>query len=87
MKKYLGIVKTVREGMFGVAIQIKTRFSDDKEYLNAWIALYPGCENMLMDNSAEFNTFFEDFVDSIPVTPEEEKESRELFNEFMKNLD
>lgn len=87
MKKYLGIIKIETESMIGVDLQIKSKFSDEKAYLEEWSKLYQNCEQYIMDNNETLQSIFESFEDFTPVTGKEKakvKEARKLLDEMMK---
>jgi hypothetical protein len=84
MEKYLGIVKKVKESAIGIDISILTKFSNSKRILKKWMKLYSNCEHILIENNAELEAFFKDFEDFSPVTEDEKKSAKELYDKFMK---
>jgi hypothetical protein len=80
MEKYLGIVKKETQSASGINISILTRFSSSKRVLRKWMKLYPNDENILIENTAELETFFKDFEDISPITEDEKKTAEELYD-------
>lgn len=85
MKRYIGMVKKVKQGMSGVQIKILVRFSDSESYLREWTGLYNNSESFILENNEELEKFFRDFEDFAPVTEEERKYALKLYEELMKD--
>lgn len=84
MKKYLGIVKITNESMIGINIEIHTRFSNSKSYIEKWFKLFPNSKTIILDNTRELQDFFEDFEDYSPVTKKEKEKAQKIYDEFYK---
>ena len=87
MKKYIGIVKAINEGMSGVSYKLITKFSNDLEYISLWFELYPNSEHIILNNTKELEDFFFPFEDMIAVNEEDKKEEekrRVLYKNFME---
>lgn len=88
MKKYMGLVKIVHEGMYGTSFEYKTKFSDDLEYLNLWFELYPNREHVVLNNSAELENIYKTLEDLTAVTEDEKKNeenAKKLYKKFMED--
>lgn len=84
MKKYVGILKIEIHVQGGILQRVLTRFSNEKTYLEKWQKLYPESELLILQNTEEFENFFESLEDVKPVTQEEYEEARKAYIEFMK---
>lgn len=84
MKKYVGILKIEIHVQGGILQRVLTRFANEKTYLEKWQKLYPESELLILQNTEEFENFFESLEDVKPVTQEEYEEARKAYIEFMK---
>ena len=79
MKKYLGIVRCVKGNFYGASVWLVARPGDTKEYLEKWMeSLQYKDKFTIIDNSEEVENYFRAFMDSQPMTEEEEKKMEEM---------
>lgn len=83
--KYIGLVKTVYEGMSGYSVKLIANFSDDKIKLEEWIQKYPGCESIILEpKDDKVVQFFKAFYDMSTKSMSEEELA--IAEEFFKNF-
>lgn len=85
MDRYLGIAKKETETAIGINMQILTKFASSKKTLKQWMKLYPKAKKILLENNTELESFFKDFEDCTPVTEEEKKQAKKLYENIMKD--
>ena len=85
MKKYIGVVKIINEGMYGVSYVYKAKFSDDLDYLYLWFEMYKNSEHIILENDIEKENFYKSLEDLTAVTETEEEQNMKIYKKFMKN--
>ena len=86
MKKYVGLVKEIKDGWNGPERNVYAKFSDDWSYLEEWFKMYPKAVPMIMENDIDLTAFFGGLDDGQPVTEEEKKEQEREWKNAMKRI-